>query len=114
MIQKEIIYAGRTLIAACDGLCTKAWGVDSRPEIELDKNNPDDYAYLADNELGEAPVNPGTYEGPSAKPLSDEPKFNKWCVRQCERCDTFSPNEEIVLPDFSKRKYNIPSLHSES
>jgi hypothetical protein len=106
--QKEIVYFGHKLILACDGKCEKAWGINSRPKEKLDANNPDDYCFLADNELGDAPEDPGTYEGDHAKPIAGEPKLNKWCCRECERSEMVKPGEEIVLKDFSKRSYNIP------
>lgn len=111
MIEKEIIYFGQKVKVTCDGKCEKAWGINSRPKVQLDENNQDDYAYLSDDELGVAPVDPGTYEGGQAKPLNDEDKMNKWCCRECERCCMSKLNESdkpIVLEDFSKRVYNIP------
>lgn len=74
--------------------------------------NEDDYCYLADEELGDAPDDPGTYEGGHAKPTCEEEKMNKWCVRECERCAMSGRgkvNEPLTLPDFSKRRYNISS-----
>lgn len=72
MLKKEIIYFGQKAIIACDGNCEKAWGSNSRPIIQLDKNNSDDFAYLSDEELGIAPEDPGTYEGNCGKPLTEE------------------------------------------
>lgn len=70
----------------------------------------DDYAYLADDELDDAPTDPGTYEGADAKPLSPDEFPNKWCVRECERCE-ISNNGEVNLPlvvrTFGERRYNI-------
>ena len=63
MLEKEILYFGQKTRIACDGKCEKAWGINNRPRVQLDKNNIDDFAYLSDDELGIAPVNPGTYEG---------------------------------------------------
>ncbi|KEI83980.1 hypothetical protein N493_18890 (plasmid) [Clostridium botulinum B2 433] len=111
MIEKEIIYFGQKTKIACDGKCEKAWGINSRPKVQLDKNNEDDYAYLSDDELGVAPVDLGTYEGGYAKPVNDKDKLNKWCCRECERCCMSKPNKSdkpIMLEDFSVRVYNIP------
>mgnify|MGYP001028433341 CR=1 FL=1 len=113
MIKKEIIYFGQKVIIACDEKCNKAWGINSRPKIQLDEDNEDDYCYLADNELDEAPADPGTYEGfeMCGKPQTKEERLNKWCCRECERCFISNPgeyNNPIVLKDFSKRFYNIP------
>jgi hypothetical protein len=77
----------------------------------------DDFAYLADGELGEAPENPCTSEGFDFKPDADDPspeKINRWCVRQCERHRLIEPGEPIRLKDFSRRRYNIPSRHPEA
>lgn len=107
MIEKEIVYFGEKVKIACDENCEKAWGMNSRPTIQLDEN---DFAYLSDGELGLAPVNPGTYEGGNAKPVSEEEKLNKWCCRECERCYMSKSNEfdkPIKLEGFSKRVYNI-------
>lgn len=112
MIQKEIIYFGQKAIIACDEKCNKAWGINNRPKIQLDENNEDDYIWLADNELDNAPDDPGTYEGfeMCGKPQSKEDRLNKWCCRECERNFISKPgeyNKPIVLNDFDKRVYNI-------
>ena len=97
----QIKYFGVDVKVACDGKCNKAWGINSRP------SNEDKSEWLSDNELGEVPANPGTYEGGIGKP-SDLSQFpNKWCVRECERC-SMTPyggnvNDELELSDFSKR-----------
>jgi hypothetical protein len=72
----------------------------------------DDYAYLADHELGEAPESPGTWEGTDGKPDADDPsaeKLNRWCARQCERSDRFASGEQIIVPSFLERSFNMPS-----
>lgn len=110
MISKQIVYFGQSAILACDGKCTKAWGANGkRPQIDFDPDDEDDFAYLADNEVGEAPVNPGTYEGGEGKPQGPSARLNKWCARECERSTIVPPGKDIVLPDFSKRVYNCPS-----
>ena len=91
-----IIYFDDRKIVSCDGKCNKAWGLNSRPiknqeEVNKDLNSGNellmvDYIYFEDDELGEAPINPGTYEGGEGKPISPNDFPNKWCVRECERC----------------------------
>lgn len=108
---------GQQATHACDGKCNKAWGISSRPSIpsraERDRSaNPDDYAFLADDELGEAPVHPGTTEGECGKPINAKgpADINKWCLRECERgwmSEPGQPNTPPDLPDFSVRFYNI-------
>jgi hypothetical protein len=92
----------------CDRQCHKAWGINNRPRVQL-SDDPDDYAFLADDELGEAPADPGTYEGGDAKPLSPDEFPQKWCVRECERCAMSQPGEyhlPLVVRSFDQRRYN--------
>ena len=111
MIGKLITWFGRPAFVMCDAKCDKAWGINNRPKEQLSAAI-DDYAYLADHELGVAPIDPGTYEGGCAKPTKPEERLNKWCVRECERSDLGGYREEgqiVQLADFSKRIYNMPS-----
>lgn len=88
-MEQIINYCGQPAKVACDEQCNKAWGASERPTISL-SDNEDDFAWLADNELGIP---------------------NKWCVRECERCAMSNPGESkkpLALRDFSKRVYNIP------
>ena len=104
-----ITYCGQPAKVKCDEKCNKAWGVSQRPRQQL-SDNPDDYVMFSDDELGEAPENPGTYEGGHGKPRPGDYKPNKWCVRQCERCAMSSPGKShlpLEIPDFTKRRYNI-------
>jgi hypothetical protein len=110
MIQKQITFFGYQLILACDANCQKAWGINTRPKI-LFPPDEDDYAFLADGELGIAPMNTGTYEGGCAKPYPEN-LLNKWCARECERGVMVPVGDAILLPDFSKRRYNMPSKHT--
>ena len=55
MHTKTIQWFGRAMVLACDGNCAKAWGISQRPKLELSAD-PDDVAYLADHELGDAPA----------------------------------------------------------
>lgn len=101
MAHKTITYFGKSVRFSCDEKCSKAWGINSRPRIQL-SDDIDDYAFLADDEVGEAPMNPGTYDGFDTKPVSPELFPNKWCLRECERCQ-----REFEIVDFTKRFYNI-------
>ena len=92
-----------------DRQCNKAWGINNRPKLEFDENDPDDTAWLSDGDLLEAPSNPGTYEGGQGKPTNGA--FNKWCARECERSVFVKPGEPIELPDFSQLVYNQPWKH---
>lgn len=115
--EKIITFCGQKAKVACDGKCEKAWGGQHRPRVYLGEGNengerdPDDYAYLSDAELGDAPADPGTTEGSHGKPVNatDAKHMNKWCVRECERCAMSMPGEydrPLVPPDFTHRFYN--------
>jgi hypothetical protein len=111
---RVIRYFGEPMKVGCDAQCQKAWGITSRPRIVFD--DLDDYVFLADDELGEAPADPGTYEGPDGKPLSPDEFPNKWCVRQCERCAKSAMGrwmEPLTPRDWSQRAYNQPYKHPE-
>ena len=112
--EKRITFCGQPARVACDGLRSKAWGLSMRPRIMLSETDPDDKAWLADDELNDAPVDPGTSEGGHHKPRAARGPgdMNKWCVRECERCVMTGPGElnaPLKLRDFSRRLYNIPS-----
>lgn len=107
-LQKDIIFFGQPCTLACDGRCEKAWGIDNRPRVDLDPQDPDDYYFLADTELGEAPTDPGTEAGFIGKPKIPEDRLNRWCARECERSVLVDRGQAIVLPDFSRRRYNKP------
>lgn len=109
MPEKLITYCGQTAKVACDGKCEKAWGLNSRPRQKL-SDVEDDYVFLADDELGEAPVDPGTSEGGDEKPLWVQLFPNRWCVRECERCSKSKPGEwhlPLELNSYETRVYNI-------
>jgi len=120
VISREINWFGEKKILCCDGNCRKAWGINNRPEIQL-SDDPDDTVYLADDELGTAPEDPGTYEGGHAKPRASfwmtASRLNKWCARECERSEIVSGadfSDGFQLPDSSRRLYNQPWLHPEA
>jgi hypothetical protein len=111
MNEATITYCSQQAKVACDRLCSKAWGISNRPKVQL-SGNEDDYAFLADGELGDAPADPGTYEGGHAKPASPDEFPNKWCVRECERCSMSRPCEyslPLAVRSFAERRYNIPA-----
>lgn len=110
MIYRNITYFGKPAVVACDAQCSKAWGNNSRPRIEFDDG--DDFVYLADDELGDAPVDPGTYEGGFGKPTSSDEWLNKWCARECERSCLADRIEEARLPCYHERLYNMPWKHA--
>ena len=95
-MKKIIPWFGKQETVICDGVCSKAWGINNRPKTE------DEKFWRADGDLGEAPADPGTYEGGEGKPCStmnnDPELMNKWCVRECERCYFESENS---VRDFS-------------
>ncbi len=104
-LTRDIVFCEQPKVLACDGNCDKAWGYNTRPSRPV-SDDPDDYVFLSDGELGVAPANPGTYEGGHGKPTSDQKLESKWCARQCERHVMVDPGEAVVLPDFSRRRYN--------
>lgn len=137
MIAKSGTFFGQPVILACDAQCHKAWGIGDRPRVYLDESpqvvrgygyddvnfypdffqdedmrgkDVDNHAMLADHELPDAPIDPGSYEGDEGKPWLPEQRLNKWCARACERCviiDDKFPVKDFELPDFSQRRYNI-------
>lgn len=111
MPEAIITYFGQKAKVNCDGNCQKAWGINQRPYIQL-SDNENDIAWLADDELDNAPDDPGTYEGGYGKPASAKFFPNKWCVRECERCAMSKPGEwnlPLIVKDYSKRRYNLNS-----
>lgn len=109
LLSKPILMFGNPCMLCCDGKCNKAWGINNRPRVYLQGEDidPDDYAFLADGELGDAPIDPGTYEGEHGKPQSIDERLNKWCARECERSQLPGHMDDLELPDFSVRQYNI-------
>jgi len=109
MNETTILYFGEKMKVGCDGNCIKAWGINTRAKVQL-SDDIDDYAFLSDSELGNAPIDPGTCEGRDAKPLSPYEFPNRWCVRECERCaksKVGKSGDPLEYPDFSARFYNI-------
>jgi hypothetical protein len=99
-------YFGSPVAVVCDGNCAKAWGLNSRPRRQLSENE-DDYMFLPDEELGEAPADPGTYEGNDGKPTSPEDQMNRWCVRECERSTMVDFGQRATVGPYVPRP-NIP------
>jgi len=107
--ETTIIFFGQQAKVKCDRNCKKAWGINNRPRKQL-SDDPDDYVYLPDSELGIAPEDPGTYEGGIAKPSTPDEFPNKWCVRECERCLMSNPGQhdnEIELEDWNNPEPNM-------
>jgi hypothetical protein len=107
MNEKIVQYFAQPMKVGCDEKCNKAWGWANRPSEE---NEDGEVIYwFSDSDLGDAPVNPGTYEGRDAKPLSPKEFPNRWCVRQCERCtrSKFGESDKpLVYDDWNKPVYN--------
>jgi len=112
-MEKIILIFGERTKVACDEKCNKAFGKDTRPKVQLDGNDTDDYAWLADWELDEAPVNPGTRQSGQSKPVNKAEIPNAWCVGQCERCvkETRKFESHLQLIDFDQRVYSKPWRH---
>ena len=108
-LAKAINYCGKRFLLVCDNRCDKAWGHNQREKVMLGKEGDDEYddnyEYLADDELGTAPIHPGSSEGGQIKPQDDENKLNKWCCRECERSQMIPMDSPLY--DFSKRVKNI-------
>ncbi len=102
---KIILYCGQTCLIVCDGRCDKAWGINNRPRKRR-SDDLDDYVFSGDDEIGQAPADPGTYEGDHAKPAGPG-DFNKWCVRECERTSTGDPGEVVRPPDMVNPQPNL-------
>lgn len=108
ILTKQILFFGKECLLACDGNCSKAWGINTRPKILYDDDgDEDDYDYLSDEELLVAPIDPGSYEGGHAKPTEKGRKLNKWCARECERAILLDLGEISYLPSFVSRRKNI-------
>jgi len=106
---RQICMFGEQCVVVCDGNCKKAWGINNRLEYRLDPDDDDDHFMFADDELDEAPQDPGTYEGGQGKPISEGGKLqSKWCFRECERCNTIGIDEDPAehVKDLSVRRYN--------
>jgi hypothetical protein len=126
-MEKIIQFLGQPAKVNCDENCHKAWGINSRPRIypeigekvfgldnasiwpdryDVDENN---YVYLSDDELPEAPIDPGTEEGGEKKPVNKQGIPNKWCYRECERCNISDPgqwDQPLPVKEFKERKSN--------
>jgi len=69
LLATKQIFCGQKIWLACDSDCAHAWGMNWHGE----KGDT-------------APTDPGTYEGEHGKPASLAEAHNKWCARECERC----------------------------
>lgn len=93
-------FEAERLVSFCDGKCDKAFGTMERPKVHLSPTEYDDYAFLADDEVGIAPRS-GVWDGGQGKPIDGEnPEqnwLNKWCIRSCERYQEAKIGEPIDL-----------------
>lgn len=108
---KSILYMGRGQLLTCDGNCKKAWGIQNRPKLQLG-DDEDDFAYLSDSELGDAPTHPGTYEGGHENRRGPD-SMNKWCSHQCEQSCMADNVSSISLPNWEQRSVNQPWKHQQ-
>ncbi|MBP1309209.1 hypothetical protein JOD82_002229 [Paenibacillus sp. 1182] len=109
MITKEVTAFGMKVMIGCDAKCDRAFGINGRPKEQL-SDDPDDYAFLSDDKAGVAPESGKTKivsEGGDMKPVKPEERLNRWCCRECERCEMGAIGEEIWLKDWSKPVYNM-------
>jgi hypothetical protein len=67
LMEKRITFFGQPAKVGCDGRCGKAWGINGRAKVRL-SDDEDDFYWPADDELGDAPADPGSYEGGYGKP----------------------------------------------
>jgi hypothetical protein len=113
-------FSGVRVRFVCDRKCNKAWGMNQRAKrpIEADEHciqrvvvgryhAEDFWVMLPDTELGEAPEKPGTHEYTDTKPLPPVDSHNRWCVRECERCETYDPNEPMYIHNFDQPIPNV-------
>jgi len=113
MRKSEIVFCGNDVLLVCDEKCNKAWGISSREKFWFSEDEDDDYEFLADPELGDAPEDPGSYEGGEGKPVDLNDRHNKWCARECERSaliDLPMPSDlspEDYLWDWDLRQANL-------
>lgn len=72
--QKNIQYFGQPVTVACDGKCHKAWGWPARPRsYTFPEDHPefdeDAFELLSDDELPDAPDDPGSQSNQPATHL---------------------------------------------
>jgi hypothetical protein len=102
LLAKVIRYVGREVVVACDAKCYKAWGKQKRPVMSrFGDGSP--RSFVLDGDLGMAPKDPRTAEGPDSKPRHAEDRLNRWCVRECERCAMFGEFGRFELPQVWER-----------
>jgi len=111
MIASIIQWFSKESILLCDARCNKAWGIENRPRRQLSLEE-DDFVYFSDDELGDAPEDPGTTEKGQSKPTNVNERLNQWCCWECERSFTVlhgQENKHFALPDLSKPRPNYLS-----
>lgn len=128
----SLVFSSRTnidstILYCCDGKCSKAWGISSRPTKQL-SIVVDDIFFIGDVELqidADYPISFENGYGRLSEGYADVAGHNAWCIRQCERI------ESTVVIDLVKKSadrlrllmytkinelkrgwYNIPTLDS--
>lgn len=104
---KLINYFGRRTAVKCDGKCDMAWGRNGRRYHYNDEPFSD--AEML-NAVGPAPDDPGSREGGCSKPSYCDDALNKWCVRECERCDILPYDKSIADAPRKRKPYNPHGL----
>jgi len=109
MISKAALERGFRCTVICDAKCHKAWGIRNRPHVQL-SDNPKDIAWLADDELGDAPANISHHV--LHKPQSPHERLNLWCIDHCERRTLvldviLNSGVDFELRDWTRRNYNL-------
>ncbi len=110
MPQKSVRFFGKPVVLVCDGNCAKAWGLNGGRPKHFFSDNPDDYVYLPDSQVGVAP-SPETWEGSDTRPsdttVTEGSQMNKWCARACERCNMIDEGQEIRVKDMENPEPNF-------
>jgi hypothetical protein len=104
---------GNSINDQWEHMVTSFCDIESALGIEYDEElyDEDDYCFLTDDELPDAPINPGTSEGGHFKPQHPDDRLNKWCARECERSEIIDPGKPIIIRTFDEPFYNQPWLH---
>lgn len=111
LLTTEIRWFDKQCLVVCDRRCDKAWGHNGHRPAISESDDADNIVWLADTEVGIAPIESQVLEGGDGKPTEPPAQHNKWCVRECERSNVVRRNEIITCLDWSKRVFNQPSKH---
>ena len=119
-MEKEITYYGAPAKVGCDEKCNKAWGINNRPRVYLDISETQIFGLEGTSIYPdiEDDINVDNYENDDAKPTCKSEMGNRWCVRECERCQMSEygkHNEPLKIKDFNQRFYNMyPHMREKS